>query len=150
MYTQNEKNCRKLTKQISYYLMIHQAIFVKLYIYSIYCIAFGNFDTSTPLPVVMSVPFNAQTIWGWHLKCFLEFFMALTYAITLVSLTSYFVCCCLYIGAICNHFEFLMHSIRDDVHRNHAEKNLPKQHKLNRQTQANLVQAIQLHVKLIE
>lgn len=58
--------------------------------------------------------------------------------------------CCLYIGGICEHFDFLYDSIMEDVERNRIEKDPKKQQKGNQQIRERIGQMIQVHVKLFE
>lgn len=58
--------------------------------------------------------------------------------------------CCLYIGAICEHFDFLCDSIMDDVERNQIEKDPKKQQQRKQQIHEKIGQMIEVHVKMFE
>lgn len=141
IYWRTEQKCQKYTKMIVYYVVHHQSMLIVSFMHSIYSVLIGNFDISTFfLPFHISIPFTVNTIWKWYLLWFIQFNMALSYALTMVSVTSYFVCCCLYIAAICDHFDLLNYSFAEEID---LVKNV---HKIR----TTLIRAIQLHVNLFE
>lgn len=90
-------------------------------LFSIYCILTGNSDASTwALPFDLSVPFDTNTILGWYLTWFFQFNISLCYVSCIITITTYFVCCCIYIGAICDHYEFLYKSVFVNVKQSDA------------------------------
>lgn len=135
MYWKTEKNCRKITKYMSYYIYIDQCIVIASLFFSIYCIYIGNLDTSTwVLAFNICLPFNTLNLFGWYLKWIINLAMSISYALSLTSITSYFVCCCIYIHAICKHFNLLNNLIgRNDE-----------------SIQKNYQQAIDVHVTVFE
>lgn len=58
--------------------------------------------------------------------------------------------CCLYVGAICDHFDFLCDSIMKDVEWNRFEKDSKKQRQRNQQIREKIGQMIHVHVKMFE
>lgn len=77
----------------------------------------GDFDTSKWL-LAWSVPFDTQhlTVLEWYLLWFAQFGFGLAYSSSALTVTSYFVCGCFYIGGLCEHFEFLINSTTEDLH----------------------------------
>ena len=83
----------------------------------------GNLDTSTwELTYKTAVPFSTETIWGWYTLCFIQFLMSLSYAMCMPAMISYFISGCFYIVAICNHFDALIDSLKEDFQLNDATK----------------------------
>lgn len=135
MYWMAEQKCRQITKYMSYNIFINQSVDILPLFQSIYCIWTGNLDTSTwELPFNVVVPFNTQHLFGWYLKWFINLAMTISYALIVTAIISYFVCCCLYIHAICKHFNLL---------NNFIEQNDKSIHK-------NLTKAIDVHAKVFE
>lgn len=135
MYWKTEQNCRQFTKYMSYYIVAHQSIVMASFLYSVYCICVGNRDTSTwILAFNIVVPFNSQSIFGWYFKWFINLAMSISYALLLTSITSYFVCCCLYIHAICRHFHLIKNLIANN------DKSIHK----------HIKQAVDIHVNVNE
>lgn len=151
IYWKTEQRCRLYTKNMTYYHYMHQTMFVPHLFYAIYNVSVNNYDVSTwTLPFNIVVPFNDRAFSGWCLKWFIQFHMALCYAICLVSTTSYFLCCCMYISAICDHFDVLMGSVQEQVDR-YRETSLPlEQSKITQNLKDNLIKAVQIHVKSFE
>lgn len=109
----------------------------------------GTFDPSAlPLPYYMIVPFDTTTIWGWYLLWFIQCMMSSTYAVCVLSTTSYFICNCIYIGTICEHFDLLFASLEKDVEqiRNRNSNFI----RLRDKALKCLHQAIEIHVKVYE
>lgn len=113
-YWKTELQCRKFTELISYWFIIsNQAVYLATLIYSIYSICVGNTDPSTwSLPFLVAFPTN--TPWRWYLALFFETNIGFAYSLAMVATTSFFVCGCLYICAICDHCCFLIKSIDAD------------------------------------
>lgn len=116
-YSVAEKNCRQLTQLVVIgYSLMSIGLFTVAALYPLYCMQMGNFDTSTwLLPYSLTVPFDTSTIFGWYLFWLVQFYIAIVYAISVACATTYFGSNCLYIIAICEHFDFLIDSIDSDV-----------------------------------
>lgn len=149
MYWRVEQKCRKYTKIIGCYPL--KLMFVASFIYSIVCISRGNRDTSTwILPYTLSVPFDTRSIFGWYCLWFIESNIGVTYAFIMITISTYFVCCCFYIGCICDHFDFLIYSLNEHVEKIRTEENFFKFRHKYRQMKDKLAQAITIHTKLFE
>lgn len=111
----------------------------------------GTFDASQiNMPFYMVVPFNTLSKLGWLLFWFIQFNMCFSYAICMVSMTSYFVGCCVYMDSICRHFELLIHLADENIQLNQKEKNSIKINETDQKVQELLAQAIEMHYKLVE
>lgn len=142
IYSQNEKKCQKYTKIITSYVFVHGTVFITSLTYAIYC-----FVTEKPFQMsyYLELFIDTDKPWGFGLLCFFQFTTTLTYALTVVSITAYFVCCCFYIGAICDHFKFLIHSIEKDVELFQSGNRI-----LLSKTKMKYIRATQLHIKIFE
>ena len=133
------------------YAASNLAMFVPPLILSIYNIILGNPDTSKwTLPLTMESPISTESIWGWYFMWLIQILMGIAYIIALTVATSYFVCCCLYIGAICDHFTSQMRSVRGEIERNLGEKNQVNYRKGCIKIKEKLHIAIEIHVKVYE
>lgn len=109
------------------------------FLYAIYCVCIGKFDNiSIPLPFVLALPFTTETVLGWFTAWALAFNMALVYGTTMVSITSYFVSCCTYICAMCDHFNLLMKWSNENALRFNDEKCPIEKRKLKKKIKENL------------
>lgn len=151
MYWNTEQKCRKITKIIGSYPLCHQSTFVAAFSFSIYCIATGNLDTTTwPLPLNLVMPFDTKPIWGWYLFWFIQFCMSLSYITCMVAVTTYFICCCYYIDAICNHFNYLVQSIEEYVDQNKENRKARMSKLANNKIKLQSHELIKLHMKILE
>ncbi|XP_055305885.1 odorant receptor 22c-like [Sitodiplosis mosellana] len=143
--------CRKYTKLIFGYIFCHQSTFGAALLYSFYLIRFGNFDTSTWfLPFTMVVPFDTSSVEGWYWFWFIQFSASLSYIMCMVSVSSYFMCCCFYIEAICDRFGVIINSIRKSVKQNQIEKDKPKFLENRSKIRDQIHDAIDLHVNIFQ
>lgn len=118
---------------------------------SIYDIANGRYDTSVwLLPYIISVPFDQGTLLGWYLVYISNTCTSMCYSFIMTSTTSYFVACCYYIVAICEHFDLMMDLVKKDVILNNHEENLSEYKKRERKIQENLCKAINIHIEVYE
>lgn len=151
LYWANEQKCRALTKNMfKYYLMFNESSIVASFLFSIVMVLTGNFDASKIiLPFTLSVPFETDSIWGWYSLWFIQLNISIAYASTMIGITSYFICCCLYVSTICDHLELVMQSTAQ-INYDSREKgtNNYRQYSLNVQT--NLQKAIGIHANAIE
>lgn len=149
-YWKTEQKCRKYTKLLSIsYIIMLLFVFMALFILSIYFIFMGTFNPSALLlPYYMSVPFDTKTISGWYLLWFIQCMMSSTYAVCVLSTTSYFVCTCIYICTICEHFDLLFASLERDIEQIQDQNSnfIGLRHKALK----CLHHAIEIHVKVYE
>lgn len=170
IYEKNEEKCRKNTKTMGFYIFVNQSTYITASLYSVYCMFSGNWDTTTwPLPFHFAVPFNENTILGWYLVCIAQFSVSLCYALSLISVSSYFFCSCNYIAAICDHFSSLLHSIAamfepeqetngfENVQKLSCNTRRERKHSLYAKNESKLLKAkkqlkhaIQLHLEVFE
>lgn len=154
MYWDAEEKCRKYTKLLHYYTPMIRASFAIPFITSLYNIYVGNLDTSTwELTCKISVPFSTEPIWGWYILLFINFHMATSYSSCMSATTSYFFSSCFYIGAICNHLDVLIHSLKGDFQPNNEtneSKPIKVTQKMYGKFKVKLRKAVELHVKSYE
>lgn len=137
---------------MTYYIGFHVNAFIIAFFHAAYEIYHGRVDTSnwdTPFNVV--VPFSTDYIWGWFCKWFFELSASFAYVVTGAFCTSYFVSFCLYIDAICDHFNWVINSIPryDKFVRNtkHSDNQLSK---IRRDIKITFLGAINVHMELYE
>lgn len=116
IYISVEQKCRQFTKQMISFVLFQQVSFVFAFFYSIYCIHVGNFDTSTYyLPLRLASPFEINSLFKWYLFWVFEFVGGITYLGGTVVVALYFVCCCFYLQALCDHFDCLIEQVDDEL-----------------------------------
>lgn len=147
IYWRTEEKCRKYTKLIFSYIFCHQSTFGAALFYSFYLIYFGNVDTWL-LPFTMVVPFNTTTFGGWYAFWFIQFSISLSYISCMVAISSYFVSCCFYIEAICDHFGSIVNSIHQNVEQNKIEKDKKKIFANQTRIKQQIRDAVDLHVNI--
>lgn len=106
MYLKTEATCRKYTKLLTL-VMIHlgNVVYGLFLINSFYCIYRGNLDTSTwMVPFNIDVPFDTSSVFGWYMFYIVQGFVAYTYSLNQPAIITFFMSCCLYIEALCEHF----------------------------------------------
>ena len=143
--------CRKYTRIMISYLVPQHLIFVIAVIQCIFDIIRGHYDTSEwTLPIHISVPFNTDNVLGWFMLLLVQINITAAYALTITSITSYFVCCCFYLDAICCHFDMLINTVKQGVESNQVEKVYYKYRKREQQIRKNLHNAIEIHNDVYE
>lgn len=147
IYWNIDQKCKKITKNMEYFIFLNQNIFNAPFVISIYFVIIGNFDTSTwILPLHMVVPFSTDSLFGWYLLWWIQWSMGIFYGLCTVVITAFFVCCCFYIEAICEHFDFIIQSMNADVN--------PKSQKKFSNENPNVIQkfieALKVHETLSE
>lgn len=109
IYGNVEEKCRQFTTKMLAFVVFQQFPFLIAVAASIYNIHIGNFDTSTYfLPLRVARPFDIDTLPKWYLFNGLQFSFGITYILCVVVVTAYFVCCCFYLQALCDHFNYLI------------------------------------------
>lgn len=151
MYWKIEQKCQKYTKIIGTFIILSQTEMIPSLIYSIYNINVGNLDTSTwILPLSIGFPISTETIWGWYLMWLSELFIGYGYSVCTSTATSYFVSICLYIGAVCDHFDFQMRTIGNDIEKNVEVENSAKCHEKYTKMREMIHKAIEIQVEVYE
>lgn len=98
----------------------------------------------------MSVPFDTKTIYGWYLLLFTLICMDISYLTCFLLASTQFIGLCIYILAICEHFDLVMQTVQASVEQNLHEKNQQKFEETNTEIIAKCHEAIQIHVKINE
>lgn len=74
IYWNTEQKSRRFTVNFLKFVFVNRQMYVAGFFYSIYCMSFGNFDTSTwILPFRLLFPFNTETLHRWYLLWFIHF-----------------------------------------------------------------------------
>lgn len=150
-YWNTEQKCRKYTLRLGRYVLCHTVVFPCSLAYTAYCIAAGNYDTSSWfLAYNVLVPFDMSSVVGWLMTWVYQYSMGLVYSLSVTSVTSYFVSCCFYIGAMCDHFELMMDSIREDVDHFKSKITLETSRFKYFEITQKLNNAVKLHIKCFE
>lgn len=150
MYWKTELKCRRVVKMMLYYIYFHQWTFIMAILYAAFSLCTGNVDTSTwNLPLNLIAPFSTQSVWGWFFKWFFEFSSGLSYALCNIITTTYFICFCVYIGAICSHFGMSIDSATQNV-RQIQKGDCQNHHEIWQTVQSQLTQCINLHDNVLE
>ena len=154
IYWVAEKKCRKYTKVMAGFVFIDQSVFFLSFIASFYNIFVGNLDTSTwELPLRLVVPFNTERISMWYTLCIIQYSMSISYSLCISATTSYFISGCFYIAAICDHFDALIDSLKEDIQPNDEtskSKPIESTKRMHGQLKEKLRNAVEIHVKLYE
>lgn len=151
IYRNVEEKCRKIAKMAAYFVLVHPSAVVPTVIYSVICIANGTFDVSKFfLPFHMAIPFDTTKMFGFYALCAFQYNLGLVYIFCMISTTSYFVCCCLYVEAICNQFNCLIQSFGRTFLRCQKKKNDEEFHALWNKAINEIKSAVELHVGILE
>lgn len=111
----------------------------------------GDYNTEEwNLPYTLVVPFDKTKLWNWYLLWFLQCNMGFSYTSSMVPVTVYFVCCCVYVFGVCEHFGILMKAAWNKAEDYQKEKNNTKKKTMYFQLQKILSGAIDAHVNLLE
>lgn len=150
-YWNIELKCRKFTRVLTKLVFFHQCPYVATMFYTIYRVSIGKLDTdSWPHLYNFAVPFNGKSVWGWYLLWFIQFNVDFLYVFCMVFTTSYFVCCCYYVGAVCKQFDFVMQSCTEIVEKNGFETSPIKRQQNLRNITYRIREAVEIHVKIFE
>lgn len=151
-YWEAEQKCRKYVKTICIYFFSYESQMIIMLIYSFYCIYAGKHEPEKWVPVVITVPFDTNTYFGWYLMWFVLLNMTNVYICVTSSTTSYFLSCSEYICAICDHFELLFKSHKEDKNRSQQQKRteVEEQCPSIRNKYNKMKRAIDVHVAVYE
>ena len=151
IYWECEQKCRKHTQRFSYFVIFHTSAFTIGLTYALICIAFGNYDTSRwYLPFAMVSPFDQTSVVGWLLTWIIQVSEAISYALPLSLVTSYFVSCCYYINSMVEHTNLMINSVTTDVERMQTEKRSQEIGILRHRVTTQLSNVIKIHNKIYE
>lgn len=132
-------------------LLYDQSAYVAAFIYSICWILSGNTDASTwPVIFEMSIPFDTNTTFGWYFLLIYTSCADVAFLSCLIFGTTLFIGYCIYITAICDHFDSKMQTIQANVEQNLRERNLQKFDESSGKLNAQIREAIQIHIKIYE
>lgn len=155
IYMKTEEKSQYWTKFISLGFQINVVIlFLALLIYSFYCIWMGNLNTSTwHLPYNLYVPFDTSIIYLWYFFWLIQFYVAMSYSMTITCSTTYFLSCCFYLVALCEHFHSLIKSFDSIFKWNqiNSKRNEPKkQSKTKINSTLKMNEIIKMHYTIHE
>lgn len=146
-----QKNHKYVRIIIISFLMYDQIFYVLSFIYSIYYCCIGNYDTSTwPALLEVNVPFDTNAIYGWYLKLFTLMSVDIAFLTAYFLTSTQFIGSCIYVAAICEHFDSIMQTIQTNVERNRRDTNPRKYEMANMEIIAKYREAIQIHVQINE
>lgn len=151
LYWNVEQKCRKFTKIIGCYIWLNQSMYAAAIVVSVLSMMNRDFDTSKWI-LPWGVPFdtNDLSIFSWYLLWFSQFGYGFAYSSSTISVATYFVCCCFYIGGLYDHFGFLIESIKNDLELNQSEENDENRHKRIQLIKEKLGKAVCVHAKMYE
>lgn len=111
----------------------------------------GDYDTSKWL-LPWGVPFDTDnlTVFQWYMLWFTQFNFGLAYSTSTLTVTSYFVCGCCYLSGLCDHFAFLLETIKIDLVSNRNEENPIKFEARIQLIKEKLCKAVDVHSKVYE
>ena len=113
IYWTTEQRCRKITKIMGFSVFFSISPFLVVMLYVLYSLGISDSETSFRMLFFnMSIPFvDVNTIFGWFVMWIVQFNLGLAYALSMTSITSYFISCTFYIKALCEHLNVMMLSI---------------------------------------
>lgn len=118
IYTKAEEKCQFITKwlPIMQSTIVMSVVILPPLIYSIICLLYGNFDTSTWfLALKMSTPFDTSNISGWYLSYILGSALFVPYITALECVLTSLVSSCFYLGAIREHCESMFQTLDSKI-----------------------------------
>lgn len=150
IYWRAEQNYRKYSKIVTIAVLVYdQSFYLLTFIYSIYWILTGNSDISNwPVLYEVSVPFDTKTIYGWYLQLLIPACVDFFYYSCWLLSTTQFIGWCIYIVAICEHFASIMQTVEANVEENRHEKNSRKFRETSAKINAQIREAIEIHVQI--
>lgn len=152
IYWRAEQTYRKYVKNIAIsYLVCTHSSYVSALAYSVHAILTGNNDASKwPVVYDLSVPFDTKTIFGWYGLLLVSKAMDFAYLISCLLGTSQFIGCCIYIEAICEHFDLLMQTAHANNKQNMQEENPRTIEETANKIKALIRDAMEIHIKIYE
>lgn len=151
LYWNTEQKCRKYMLRICLYVILHTLEFSIALVHVFDCIYAGNYDTSTwHLTFKIIFPFDETTVRGWFAAWYLEFSISFAYSVSMTAITAYFVCCCLYIRTMCDHFRWNIELIERHIKLRRVIDNPEKKDENHFEVGKQLAKAIRIHVDIFE
>lgn len=152
IYWTIEQKCRKYVKMILTWVVLdHTMTFASLF-YSFYYISIGNVDSSQwILPFDLLIPFGTKSsLFGWYSLWIFCLLINISYCVCISLPMAHFVCGCLYIDGICDHFNLSIESLQQRIRLNRITKKPLKYSDMSRDIKQKLCDAIELHSKIFE
>lgn len=147
----NEEKCQQYTTRIGYFVYSTTCTHILVIIYAVSYIAIGNYDTSSwPLLFNYATPFSTATILNWFFMWIVQVNESLGYSRCMTCVTSYYVSCCNYINAMCDHFDLIMEAMRLDLERNQIEKSPRTIEKVRLSITGHFIETVKLHIHILE
>lgn len=100
--------------------------------------------------IELSVPFDTNTIYGWYSLLVLLICTDLAYFVSLILGTTQFVGSCIYIAAICEHFDAIMQTVQANVEKYRNEKDPWEYKKLRANINSQIHKAVRIHSGIYE
>lgn len=152
VYWRAEQKYRKCSKMIAIaFLVYDQSAYWSTFISSICWILSGNTDASTwPVVFELSVPFDTKTIFGWYLLLLITTCLDFMYFTCMLLGTTQFMGYCIYIAAICEHFDLITQTIQTNIKLHLHEKNPQKCSEISGIINDQFREAIQIHIMIYE
>lgn len=151
IYWANEQKCRRYIKRFFYYMACHVQMFAFPALYSIFEICTGNLVPSNwPLPLNIWTPFDSTVVWGWYLIWFIQINMSISYLVSIISCSSYFMTCCFYIIAACDNLNQMTCSINENIKIYKMEKLSTKRQTIYQEIEKKFNRMLEYHAKIYE
>lgn len=148
IYQKMEQKCRMNAKWtlISFGATDFIMCIASSIVHSAICLMNGNLDTSKWFfATQFSVPFDTSIIFNWYLMLILEFIILFTVSVTITTILTYYVNCCSYINACCQHFELIYSRIEK---KSVGDQRMMDENLFSINSEINEV--VLFHVKIIE
>lgn len=144
IYRKVESMCRIGTKWLVIVFSVADVVVSTFpsFLQSIICMSSGDFDTSNWFfAVQIIVPLNKSNILIWYLLVMMECPVFFVGSVVIMTIITFFVSCCFYIKACCDHFQLVYRQIEDIISDNLNQKQLTR-------VGESLTEAILLHIKI--
>lgn len=117
VYRNAEQKSQQFTKLLMSSVLFQQISFVIALLLSIYSVCIGNFDTTTYiLPLRIAAPFHIDSVYKWYIFFSMQFIFGISYMFSFIPVTSFFVCNCIYLNSLCDHFEFIVRLVNAEFY----------------------------------
>ena len=111
----------------------------------------GNNDPSTwYLAFYTEIPLDQTRVLGWFVTWLIQLFMAYSYVLCMTTNTTFFVSCCYYIYAMCEHYNVVITSAGRAVERIRIEVKPSKTRQLRHKIDARLCNVIKIQNQMYE
>lgn len=151
MYWKWEQSCRRFTERLSRYVHAEQAIYLPVFLRSLYLLFSGSFNASELiLPYNLVMPIDIETVWGWYIYFYFSASIAFSFSSAMIPVTTFFVSCSYYISALCEHVGLLTELIDRNIELRLQEPNPFKRVVFDKKIQKVYSELVTLHVDLFE